>query len=465
MTTTPTFTTQAEGLRMLKLIRDSGVGEPLEARLRQRPGPRSPVTAQMLLLATLLCGLHGRQHRKDLALVLAGLHEDVAREVGLSDADRDRFLRDPTPVTRQARAMEQVLSEGWTVVENEGQPDEALVHHDLRWLERSLIRASVPDEVMARVRHVAVGAAAIPKTTGIAGLERGTDGRLTCRSDADARVGYRPSSGEQKAGFFVGYEGHTLVAAPTVVASGSGRRVTLKHVPPFIVGFDLCPAGQDFGPVATRLVLNACEVCPIGDVTGGRSYTNSDSFRRALRSHGINVLRDCSARELTRPRVVAIGKRRVPALVHAGTLLPVWTPQRHLRPPEPPDALTTPEERDRWLADWYAERAHRWGWKPQRCYSDGRVQFRCPSYAAPHPQSGTRRAVTAQAADLADWQPLPHGTPAWSAAYGAGRDAVERAHAGLMGHEMPFSQDVGLAANAISLMARAVAHNLRVTNS
>ena len=42
---------------------------------------------------------------------------------------------------------------------------------------------------------------------------------------------------------------------------------------------------------------------------------------------------------------------------------------------------------------------------------------------------------------------------------------MESAHAGLMGHEMPRHQEVGLAANALALMARAVVHHLRVANS
>ena len=150
MSASPIPTTKADGLRMLKCIRDSGVVEPLEAKLGQAPGPRSSVTVPMLLLGTLLCGLTMRQRRSDLLRVLAGLHDEVAREVGLLDRDGNRITCQPKAVFQQTMRIERELTEGWTAMENG-----IVVLHDLPWFAESLIRASVPADVWAAVAAAA----------------------------------------------------------------------------------------------------------------------------------------------------------------------------------------------------------------------------------------------------------------------------------------------------------------------
>lgn len=262
MDRTPIPTLKTDGLRMLKCIRDSGVVEPLEAKLGQAPGPRSSVTVPMLLLGTLLCGLRVRQRRADLPLVLAGLHNEVASEVGLLDSDGNRVPCQPAAVLRQTLRMEKALSDGWTVEEN----DES-VAYDLQWFSQSLIRASVPADVWAQVRHVAVGAVAVP----------------AARSDPDARPGIRGAGcrGGQ-ASLFLGYDLHTLMAAPAVRANGRHRKFTMKNLLPLIVTMDLRPATVDSGPVAERLVLDAREVCPnIGDVTAAAMSAGRDAVANA----------------------------------------------------------------------------------------------------------------------------------------------------------------------------------------
>ena len=248
---------------MLKLIRESGVVAPLEARLNglvantserrllgQRPGQRSRVTVTMMLLAILLCALCERSYRRtDLSRVFAGLHVDVARFVGLIDADGNLVVGHYKTVLRQVRRMESVLRDGWTVVEHDGTPAEKRTVYDMRWFVRSLIRASIPEHVLEDVRHVAVDSTNINSWASFLpgvgkkdvesepvaarqkqmvdedtddipaadlegyqrdarkdgrDLEFGPDGRPIYTADRDVRVGHRSSNSEGPAGFFLG---------------------------------------------------------------------------------------------------------------------------------------------------------------------------------------------------------------------------------------------------------------------
>ena len=526
---------------MLHLIRNSGVVDPLEARLNglvdntrerrllgPRPGQRSRVTVAMMLLAILLSALCERSYRRsDLLRVLSGLHADVARRVGLIDADGNLVVRHYKTVLRQVHRMESVLRDGWTVVEHEGTPAEKRTVYDMRWFVRSLIRASVPESVLAQVRHVAVDSTNINSwATFLPGLGRksvrrepvaarakkvaerdsdkidepdleaferkarkkhpglkfGLDGRPIYTADKDVRVGHRSSNSEGPAGFFLGFDLHALVAAPTVISNGSRNKVTLEKLPPYVVGMDLAPALTNGGPIASRLVLETREQCPnIVDVTGDRGYSpKRETYARPLHAAGINVFMDYRTDTLARPDHPTIGKFKHQVYVHAGTILSADTPSDQLVLPDPPAELATAEERAEWREGWYSERARLWGWSSKHHFGDGRIQLRSPSGAG---RVASKRATAASGSfntlyrpsrdsatatalldELDTWQRLPYGTSAWARAYYSGRSAVESLFSRLKEHGALASgtcQAFGLAANTIAVLARIVIYNLR----
>ena len=533
------LTTKTEGLRMLWLIHKSGVVEPLEARLNglvdstserrllgPRPGQRSRVTVTTMLLAILLCALCERSYRRtDLLRVLTGLHVDVARTVGLVDADGAFVVKHYKTVLRQLVRMESVLREGWTVVENEGQPDEVRVRHDLQWFVRSLLRASIPERVLADVRHVAVDATNINswanflpgvgkkdvKKEPVAArqkqvvaedsdavpepdlekfwraakkkkpdLEFGPDGRPLYTADRDVRVGHRSANSEGSAGFFLGFDLNALVIAPTVKSNGSRNTVTLEKLPPYVVAMDLSPALTNCGPIASRLVMEAREICPdIEDVTGDRGYSTKREYARPLHQHDLNVFMDYRSDTLALPKRTTIGKHKHPVCIHAGTILSEQTPTELLVLPDPPADLVTPEERAEWRNSWYADRAKLWGWSAKSHFGDGRIQLRSPSgagraaakrataasdsFKAPYRPSKDSPTVTALLDELDTWQRLTFGTSAWARAYYAGRSAVENLFSRLKENQALASgtcQALGLAANTIAVLARVVIYNL-----
>ena len=533
------LTTKTEGMRMLWLIHKSGVEEPLEARLNglvdstserrllgPRPGQRSRVTVTTMLLAILLSALCERSFRRtDLSRVLSGLHADVARAVGLFDSDSKLAVPHYKTLNRQLLRLEGVLRDGWTVVENEGQPDEVRVRYDLQWFVRSLLRASIPERVLADVRHVAVDATNINSWASFLpgvgkkdvekepvaarqkrvvkadsddipepdlekfrrkakkknpDLEFGLDGRPIYTPDKDVRIGHRSANSEGPAGYFLGYDLNALVVAPTVKSNGSRNTVTLEKLPPYIVAMDLSPALTNGAPIASRLVMEAREMCPsIEDVTGDRNYSSRHGYARPLHEAGINVFMDYRSTELARPKHTTIGKHKHPVYIHAGTILSDDIPEELLVLPDPPADLVTPEARAEWRTAWYADRAKLWGWSAKHHFGDGRIQLRSPSgagraaamrataasgnFKAPYRPSKDSPTVTALLDELDTWQRLTFGTSAWARAYYAGRSAVENLFSRLKENQALASgtcQALGLAANTIAVLARVVIYNL-----
>ena len=401
-------------------------------------------------------------------------------------------------VLRQIRRMEQVLRDGWTVVEHEGTPDETRTVYDMGWFVRSFIRASVPAEVLKKVGHVAVDATNINSWANFlpgvgksdaeqepfaaraqkvaekdtdtipepdldkhqSALRRkypwiqfGPDGRAIYTADEDVRVGHRSANSEGAAGKFLGFDLHALVAAPTVVSNGSRNNVTLEKLPSYIVGMALAPALTPCGPIASKLALETRrELCPnIADVTGDRGYSPQRlTYARPLHRQGINVFMDYRSDVLRAPKPVTIGQTKHEVVMHAGMLLSADTPDDQLVLPAPPAALATAEKRAEWRAKWYADRAKVWGWSAKKHHGDGRVQFRSPtgagrvaskrataasgSFKAPYRPSSDPPTATALVEQLDTWQRLAFGTSAWARAYYSGRSAVENVFSRLKEH-------------------------------
>ena len=529
------------GMRMLTFLR-SGCGDVVERIqerlnsevspdherrvLRERQGQKSAVTVEMILLAVLVCAqLHKSFRRTDILRTLIGLHEDIARKVGLIDSDGILFVPTYKQFVWQMQRVESVLAEGWTA-RNGWLTTSASC--DLRWFVQALLKASVPRKVRRQMRHVAVDATSVrswgtwlPKVTKtdietepVAVVQRmaveedhddipdpdleglweavtesgrlvrfGSDGRPRYSHDPDATIGYKSANSESKAGFFMGYDLHLAVAAPTVTSSVSRlHSADLAEVSEFVVGMSLDPAGTDCGPISARIVLEAREMCAgIGAVSADRGITQRrETFVREMHRNGIDVHMDYKQHIVKGPGAMTLGKNEQSVRVHAGTFLSQQMPRHKLLPPA---SLLKPGQ-EKGLAKFYEERAKQWGLSSKKLYPDGRRQLRLPVKAgrvasAPATAASTRghsvpyvgpladeqATVTASVEELDWWQPHPWGTRAWAAVYHAARNAVERVNSMLKdkeGLKRGTCQVFGVTANTLSALGLVVCNNLRL---
>ena len=533
----PLTSPKSVGMRMLTFLRGCDEVSYLQERLNgevsdgherrllgKRRGQTSAVTVEMVLLAVLVCAqVHKSFRRTDLLRTLIGLHEDVARKVGLIDGDGILFVPSYKAFAHQVLRLEEVLREGWAVQTGWF----ATVHCDLRWFVQTLIKASIPRKMRRMIRHVAVDGTAVYSwgtwrrgvtqqdidTEPVAVAQKmsveentdkipepdleelwnehrasgrevpfGRDGRPRYGHDLDATIGYKSGNDDGDAGLFMGFDLHLAVAAPTVLSSiGRLHSAELAHVPAFVVGMSLDPAGTDCGPISARIVLEAREACPkIDSATADRGVTTKrESFLRTLHQNGVDVHMDYKEYLKTGPKGGTLGKREEEVTIHVGTFL-----SEHM-----PDALWVPPSRllkegqEEKLAKWYEDRAQLWGLSSKRTYSDGRRQFRLPAaagrvatspataasprghsvpYIGPH---NARATVTAQVDELDLWQPHPWGTRAWHDVYHTARNAVERVNGMLKGKaalKRGTCQAFGIAANSLYALALIVCHNLRL---
>ena len=120
--------------------------------------------------------------------------------------------------------------------------------------------------------------------------------------------------------------------------------------------------------------LNALENFPnLKEIIADMGYTiYGEAFVRPLHQMGINVVMDYKEAHQKKIKTVTIGPEdnEQILLLHCGTFLVEWTPERFWIPPQD----LTGEK----LAEWYAKRAkYRWTpiGKPDK---NGAIRFRCP---------------------------------------------------------------------------------------
>ena len=138
--------TRATDILQTRLNSSVEIGPHGEKRLSgPRPGPRSLVTAEMYLLAMFLCAeFRNCYRRSELVRMLLGLHDDVAREVGLMDRHGNRKALPYKTLVYQAHRIESVLHDGWTAPARQAHPDKKHVRYDMSWFIREFLRASIP---------------------------------------------------------------------------------------------------------------------------------------------------------------------------------------------------------------------------------------------------------------------------------------------------------------------------------
>ena len=206
---------------------------------------------------------------------------------------------------------------------------------------------------------------------------------------------------------------------------------------------------------------------------------------RPLHQMGINVVMDYTEAHQKTIKIVTIGPEgeEQVLLLHCGTFLVEWTPERFWIPP----IHLTGEKR----ADWYAERAkYRWTpiGKPDK---NGAIRFRCPQcdgrvktnaktrisskrsqrkapYVATIDQEYCcQGTLTIPVEKLDTYQHIPFGTPAWKKRYGR-RMQIENLNSLVKndgGLKDGWCRALGQAAHNFGLLALLIAHNLRQPNN
>ena len=261
--------------------------------------------------------------------------------------------------------------------------------------------------------------------------------------------------------------------------------LTLRVLPPkYVPHGRAIPAQNDN---ALNAVLVALNVFPnLEEVIADMGYTiYGEAFVRPLHQMGINVVINYTEAHQKTIKTVTIGPEgeEQVLLLHCGTFLVEWTPERFLIPP----IHLTGEKR----ADWYAERA-KYRWTPiTKPDKNGAIRFRCPQcdgrvktnaktrisskrsrrkapYVATIDQEYCcQGTVTIPVEELDTYQHIPFGTPAWKKSYGR-RLQIENLNSLVKndgGLKDGWCRALGQAAFNFGLLALLIAHNLRQPNN
>ena len=472
-----------------------------------------------LLVAILVAGYsRGRSYtRADVCAAIAGFSPEVARNLGVLDADGKWHVPRYKTVCRMIKRLERSLRWGWT-------------HEDmlygLEWFSASLIIASVPRSIRRSVKTIVIDGTPIEawgctkeftkqkelekdayanwckeslenpdmpepelkkellaREARKRGLRVGRDGRIIRGSDEDARAGWMTATNSRPGRYFVGYE---LVAGVAVVDLKWNYRNPARFkfgpaVRPYILSISVNPAGNNPGPIGVETVRRAREAAPrVNRVIADRGFTlKREKFLRELHRERIDVVMDYPKRMVERAKDVYLGERAEPAYMHCGTLLSASMPKYWRTPPK---ELLGDEEK---LTEWYTRRWKLWrmsfkGWlngggmKLQQPCCAGRISsqpataasgsYNVPLVSSPSDGKCCAGQVNAHAPEVDHFQKVPYYTEVWHAVYGPSRAVVEGVFGDMKkkgGLSRGTCQALGLAANTIAATAAAVAHNVR----
>ena len=508
----PLLTSPEQAHRYLDLIRRSGVGAAIEARLGDHPGRRSRLRAEALLLAALLAASERQSYRRtDLCAVLNGLDARVAFRVGLCD----RGTRTPISYSithKQVQRIESALADGW--IAPDGQ------EWDLHWFSQWILRATIPREVATRITAVAVDstfveswapskdysreadplaahrlasrdtpdlpepelAAPARAATGIGSI--GADGRRQRSADPDARPGWRSATAKRPAGVALGYDLHLACAARDSNWGGHPGRLKLgEPMPAYIAALKLTPGSTDPGPIGRRVVDDALSLAPnIREVIADRGYTaKRRSFVRPLHEQGLDIVMDYTNTEIARPKAMTVRGGTQPVIMHCGTILPPWLPDTlHA----PPPTMSSTER-----SSFYDSRSQ-WRWASHQNLGGGKRQMLCPQCAGRvTTNAATRKPRKAQPSPSAPhlhitnldtccngptvfdvehldaYQKIPYGTTAWQYSYGR-RNQIENVNSQCKdkgGLKPGWIRAFGLTRHTIAATILAAVYNLALT--
>ena len=493
-----------------------------------RRGPKRRISVEALLVAIIVAAYDPAKsyNRSAVVLALIGLDASIAYDLGVCSPHKWESIT-YTTIARRIKELENTLQLGWFEGKEHRDFDwfaTRLLGGSIPPTALRNIRAAVLDEtprpMWARRTTVFENQAELERkaaeswrkenprkpvpTEGeewVAMIEAeairlgyavGPDGRLIHGKDPDARMGWATATSHLPGGYYVGYGLTLLVACQEARWRGNPYELALgDEVPLYILALSVEPAGTDSGPNGREVVKSGRTNAPnLSDVTADRGYTPKiETFVLPLQQLEINITRDFKVIVRRKAKTITVGattKTRTSVHIHCGTILPHWITKYWEKPPA---RLLRPDKKKE-LAEWYALRAKllrwadRWYYRKKTGEITGDKRFECPACASfcddpagpprsyAHPplaKPGTTRCcggvVTIKVEDLADYQLIPYGTPAWHTAYGR-RNLVETVNSMLKpekGREIGRCQAFGLAANTMASIALAVAHNLRET--
>ena len=307
------------------------------------------------------------------------------------------------------------------------------------------------------------------------------NGKVQRTKDKAAGSGRRSPKQSQPSEHFNGYWLHPAVATRTI-SRGKRRRAVTPH----ILALVLAPADEEAGPIGYQIATKAKRVAPnLKTVKADQHYTRKKTtFIRPLHEEEWETVMNQSVDEQQRVRPITAGTHDTPLNVHCGTILPIWTPQKLLTPP---DNLTGADAQE-----WYDNRDNlRWrviehkanGKKKMICpQCDGRVMTTAktrnpnranrrkrrtplPVVAVPDTEYCCDGMITFNVEQLDNHQRNAYGTTAWATDY-AGRNPVEGVN-GMIKNDGSFNRAscrvFGLGAHTLAALMAAVIHNLKHT--
>jgi hypothetical protein len=188
-------------------------------------------------------------------------------------------------------------------------------------------------------------------------LSVGPDGRNVYTKDKDARGGYRTGNANHPGGTYVGRELHLGIAVPTIKNTDGVSYVKLgPDVPQVVVTARLVPAGSHRGDPAVEMVAEAKAQGLCNGVIVDRGYTQSapDRFHLPLQRLGVSMF--TRLKEHQRGEKPGIG----PARLIDGHLFCDSLPDELVAPPMPPLG-STEEEKLPYMAKFDQRAAYRYG--------------------------------------------------------------------------------------------------------
>ena len=485
--------------RIVRMLESTTVVQEVDRFHRNHPGQPSRISTKALLLGMVLAAYEtGRYLRSDICSYLNGLEHRLGVELGLWTWS----TRDPVTYTmsqKQSKRLETAIFEAR--YSSNDQP------RSIDWFMDGLFSDTIPNQAKATITTGSLDWTPIrgwavprdfrieeevrkeqePEDTGEIGTLNLRD-RLIRSADDEALGGHSTATNKTSAGPFTGFNGHIIIGARGATWNGNPYNLTLGVLPPkYVPHGRAIPANNDNALNGLHAVLVALENFPnLEEIIADKGYTiYGKDFVRPLHQMGINVVMDYKDAHQKTIKTVTIGPKdnEQILLLHCGTFLVEWTPERFWIPPI---HLTGKE-----LAKWYAERAkYRWTpiGKPDK---NGAIRFRCPQcdgrvktnaktrirskrsqrkapYAATidheHCCKGT---ITIPVEQLDTYQHIPFGTPAWQKRYG-GRLQIENLNSLVKDKgslEDGWCRALGQAAHNFGLLALLIAHNLRQPNN
>ena len=359
--------------RIIRLVRQSGVVEVLEAVVPHRSDAARRTSIRLVVVASLINAVR-TNHKGQISLMTAvinNLPPTVLNWMGSPDWTDDGYDR----VQRLVAKIAATLDEG-PIYTDPATGQTFRVDHT--WYTQTLLFASIPPEL---VRNCAISVDGTAMETWAAlhtdptaivldgdyrkddpaaqahqetahkkskkqkkrakVLGVGPDGRNIYTKDPDARAGWRTATKSEPAGFYQGRELHLGVAVPSIAWTNRVDQLTFgPQVPQVILSAQLVPAGTHRTDTVIPALLELHDKGIINEVIADPGYTlaKKERFHLPLKQAGIAL----TMKPVTHQRVPS---RLGGILLIDGQLFSAYTPGDLLTLPVPPIGATEKDKR------------------------------------------------------------------------------------------------------------------------